>query len=125
MSVHVHYEGAGRCPICADAFKRPFTERHPHSYHVHVGEVAGGFHVSVSCGGLLGIENWASGTEFLSWWRKPLQILTVCGFNYVYQYPKAWRLPPAIKAAQRFCEIEQAKEERTHATLRAMSKARA
>lgn len=94
----------------------------PRRWHVHVGEVNGGFHVDVHDGGPGVMENWASGTKFLSWWRKPIQILTLCGFNYVYEYPKAWRLPTAIKAAQRFCEIERDKEARIRTALATMSK---
>ena len=119
MSVYVHYDApsAERCPLCVS---RSFTEREQANYHVHVGAVDGGFHISVKPYSLIEISDWPSGTKFLNWWRKPLQIITLAGFNYVYQYPKAWRLPTAIKAAQRFCEIEQAKEERTRAALREM-----
>ncbi len=121
MSVHVHYEGGERCPVCAHHWRFEDTR----VWHVHVSEVNGGFHVNCNNGGPGILENWPSGTAFLSWWRKPVQILTLCGFNYVYQYPKAWRLPTAIKAAQRFCEIEQAKENRTRAALAAMSRSAA
>jgi hypothetical protein len=114
VSIHVHYEGSERCPLCV---YKPYHEREQANYHVHVGKVGGEFHVSVKPYAMISVENWASGTKFLSWWRKPLQILTLCGFNYVYQYPKEWRLSTAIKAAQRFCEIEQAKEERVARVL--------